>query len=296
MRYALAVLPNLEATQSGGGGLCVCLYSRPPKQHQHCHSHYHSILHYHRLLLHPNIACNLPQHRNNLGTISIIFSRHINKQLHLSTPPSCFVDNPPRSLLSRTTLLLMMPINSARIRRRINSSVETSILLATRSSILPKAQERIQEPRNKDSVFPETSHWISSPRLVVKCTNLSSDARNLSGWACFFATSLREETLAAGISIPLRVVVNTPLTLPSATCPTSFCSSALERHSILLIDRDHGAIATTPSVGLCHSLAVLLLFYFCKSIAIVISMYPYSRMLRFALNLIRKVRCIPQTM
>ena len=91
-----------------------------------------------------------------LETISIVILNHINKQLHLSTRSSCFADNPPRSLLSRTTSLLMMPVNSRRIRRRIVSSVETSTLLATRSSILLKAPRRTQEPRIKDSVFPGT--------------------------------------------------------------------------------------------------------------------------------------------
>lgn len=87
----------------------------------------------------------------------------------------------------------------------------------------------------------------------------------MSGWACFLATSLREETLATGISIPLHVVVNThlllvPLTLPFAIFPTLILSFALERQSISFFDRDHGAIATTPHIGLCHSLVVLLLF------------------------------------
>jgi hypothetical protein len=93
----------------------------------------------------------------------------------------------------------------------------------------------------------------------------------LPGWACFLAASLREETLATGISIPLRGVVNThllpsPSILPSAICSVLILSFALERHSISLIDRDHGAAATTHSVGLCHSLVVLLLFYFRKTI------------------------------
>jgi hypothetical protein len=95
----------------------------------------------------------------------------------------------------------------------------------------------------------------------------------------FRTGSLREETLAPGIFIPLRAIVNTPLlpiplTLPFAICPTLFYLSALERYSISLIDRDHGAIATTPSIGLYHSLVVLYLFHFCESVAIAIYMSP----------------------
>ena len=93
-----------------------------------------------------------------LETISIVILNHINKQLHLSTRSSCFADNPPRSLSSKMTLLLTTPTSSRRTRRRTASSVETSTRLAIRFLTLPKAPERTQGPRNKDLVFPETSH------------------------------------------------------------------------------------------------------------------------------------------
>ena len=82
--------------------------------------------------------------------LSLSFAWVQSKQPLPSSSPSCFADNPPRLLWFKMILLLTMPINSRKIRRRISSSVQTLTPTAVHVSIHPEAHEKTQEPRNRD--------------------------------------------------------------------------------------------------------------------------------------------------